>query len=142
MKVSKRIASFVLVLVLMLGATLPAIATEASPYTSNYIMYYDGGVTKSSTGTVKVWFDVGCFSDVKELGASEIKLYEMKQGSSTWSLVKTFKSSVYTSMVTSNDMEYDSSVTYSGTSTSNYKATITIFAGNGTDNDVRTFTRT
>ncbi len=138
----KRAISFVMALVLMLCISAPAFAASEGVYTSNYIAYYDGGVTKSSTGTVKVWFDVGCYSDVEELGASEIKLYEMKQGSSTWSLVKTFKSSVYTSMVTTNDMEYDSSVTYSGTSTSNYKATITIFAESGTKSDVRTFTRT
>ncbi len=141
MKASKRIASFVLVFVLMLGAALPAIAVDASPYSSNFLMYYDGGVTKSSTGTVKVWFEVGCFSVVNELGASEIKLYEMKQGSSTWSLVKTYKSSDYSEMVNTNDMAYDAHVTYSGTSTSNYKATITIFAESGTKSDVRTFTR-
>jgi hypothetical protein len=134
-----RISIVVFVLAMLLSTA--AFATiEASQYLSFYAAY----ITRSGN-TVKVNFEVQGTGPMDYVGVTEIYLYEKASSSGSWTLVKTYLSTdpAYASdMIESNASFKDDYVTYSGNSSYQYKAYVTVYAEKNGGSDSRSITAT
>lgn len=109
------------------------ISPQASNYISSYSAYVEAG---STTGSLKVQFNITATGKMTSLGASKIQIYN-----SSGTCVKTFYSTSTTGMMASNRFSYSSSVTYTGaTSGAKYYAVITFKASNSSGGDSGTYT--
>ena len=129
-----RLSAIILILTLLLSTV--AFATMEA---SQYLSYYSAYITKTGN-TVKVHFDVQGTRIMDSIGATEIYLYERANSSSSWSLVQTYLSSdpTYASaMIDSNASFKDDYVSYSGNSSYQYKAYVTVYAEKNGGSDSR-----
>lgn len=129
-----RVAVITIVLAMLLSTV--AFATMEA---SHYLTYYNSYITKSGN-TIKVNIDVVGTGIMDKIGATEIYLYERSNSSESWTLVQTY---LYTdptyaaSMMGSNTSYKDDYVTYSGTSSHQYMAYVTIYAEKNGGSDSR-----
>lgn len=123
-RLSRSIAFFLtVVLIVSMGASATA-ATEASDYLDSYSAYtYAAG-----SGKIQIWFDVTGTGTMNKIGALTIVLKESTDGS-TWTTVQTFRYTSYSSMLASNKATHTSNVDYSGVSGRYYQAVVTVWAG-------------
>lgn len=129
-----RSIAFVIVIVLLLST-----AVFATMDASQYLSYYSAYITKSGN-TVKVNFVVQGTRVMDQIGATEIYLYERPNSYSGWTLVQTFLStdSAYASdMIDSNASFKDDYVSYSGNSSYQYMAYVTVYAEKNGGSDSR-----
>ncbi len=123
-----------LLIVLLLSTSVYA-TLEASQYLS----YYNAYITKTGN-TIKVNFVVQGTKVMDQIGATEIYLYEMPNSSSSWTLVQTYlyTDSAYASdMMDSNASFKIGDVSYSGTSSYQYMAYVTVYAEKNGGSDSR-----
>lgn len=134
----KRFISKLLVFSIIISAVLTTAsyaAENASYYLSSYLVY----ISKSGN-TVSVNYEVEGTRKMDYLGVTEVYLYERPDSNSSWTLVQTFLSSnpTYTStMLGTNTTFKVDSLTYSGTSTYQYKAYVTVYAEKDGGSDSR-----
>lgn len=129
-----RLLAIVIILALILSTTVFA-AMDASQYLS----YYNAYITKSGN-TIKVNFEVHGTRGMDYIGATEIYLYEKTSSSGSWTLVQTYLSTdpTYTSsMIEINTTFKDDYVSYSGNSSYQYKAYVTVYAEKNGGSDSR-----
>lgn len=129
-----RMSIIILVLTLLLS-TVAFATIEASQYLS----YYSAYITRTGN-TVKIHFDVQGTRIMDKVGATEIYLYERANSSSSWTLVQTYLSSdpAYSSaMIDSNASFKDDYVSYSGNSSYQYFAYVTVYAEKDGGSDSR-----
>ncbi len=134
-----RFIIIILVLALMLS-----MAAFASMEASQYLTYYNAYISRSGN-TVKVNFEVVGTGVMDYIGATEIYLYEKTSTYGSWTLVQTYLSTdpaYYSTMIDTNAGGYDNYVTYSGNSSYQYKASVTIYAEKNGGSDSRTVTAT
>ncbi len=129
-----RIASLLLVIVLMLPVGAMAAETRASYYLDMYSAY----VYPAGWGKVQVWVSVNGVNDMDEIGALEIQLYESKDNE-TWTWVKTFDYTDYPDMLGYNNYYHDGHVEYNGVIGRYYQAYVCVWAGKDGDGDTRYF---
>lgn len=122
---SKIVSTVALVLALVMCISPLA---SAAVYSSDYIIASGASISKVSSGTVRIRFDVTGKSRVNEVGAEEIVVYESSDGN-TWTPRKTFYSSTTPGMITYGKISTSSSVTYTGHSGYYYYAEVTVYAG-------------
>ena len=121
-------------LVIMLSTV--ALATMEA---SHYLSYYNAYISKSGN-TIKVNFEVQATGPMDYVGVTEIYLYEKTSNNGSWTLVETFLSSnpAYASaMIESNASFKDDYVSYSGNSSYQYKAYVTVYAEKDGGSDSR-----
>lgn len=129
-----RLSIIILVLTLLLSTV--AFATMEA---SQYLSYYSAYITRTGN-TVKIHFDVQGTRIMDSIGATEIYLYERANSSSSWTLVQTYLSSdpAYASaMIDSNASFKDDYVSYSGNSSYQYFAYVTVYAEKDGGSDSR-----
>lgn len=129
-----KVASMLLVIVLMLPATVMA----AEPRSSLYLHSYSAYVYPAGWGKVQVWVSVDGVNDMDEIGALEIQLYESKDNE-TWTWVKTFDYTDYPDMLGYNNYYHDGHVEYNGVIGRYYQAYVCVWAGKNGDGDTRYF---
>jgi hypothetical protein len=88
-------------------------------------------------GDLSIWFDITATGKMDEVGALSIRLQQKSDASSTWKTVKTFSHTNYSNMLVNDKTFYASSVDYSGTKGSSYRAYVTVWAGKNGDGDSR-----
>ena len=128
--------SFVVIVVL---ALLLSTTVSATMEASQYLSYYNAYITKTGN-TVKVNFVVRGTRIMDQIGATEIYLYERANSYSSWTLVQTFlyTDSAYASdMMDSNTSFKDDYVSYSGNSSYQYMAYVTVYAEKNGGSDSR-----
>ena len=106
---------------------------------SHYLTYYNAYISRSGN-TVKVNFEVVGTGVMDSIGATEIYLYEKTSAYGSWTPVQTYLSTdpAYASiMIDTNAGGYDNYVTYSGNSSYQYKAYVTIYAEKDGGSDSR-----
>ncbi len=126
-----------LVCVILVCGLLLAIPTQAENVAtqkgSAFFSSYGTDLYKTTSSSFQVWFDV--VSNVYAmdvLGASEIVIYRSADQQS-WAHMRTYRMSVYTTMVDQNTSYHASYVTYSGTTSGYYyRARVTFYAKNST----------
>ena len=129
-----RIASLLLVMVLM----LPVGAMAAESRSSLYLHSYSAYVYPAGWGKVQVWVSVNGVNDMDEIGALEIQLYESKDNAN-WYWVDTFMHTDYPDMLGYNNYYHDGHIDYNGTIGRYYKAYVCVWAGKNGDGDTRYF---
>lgn len=133
-KTTIRLLVIVVATFLLLN-TVSYAAIESSDYLSAYAAYIT-----TSGNTIKVNFDVQGTRIMDKVGATEIYLYEKTTPSGSWSLVQTYLSSdsnYYPSMIGTNTFLKMGYVTYSGSSSYQYKAYVTVYAEKDGGSDSR-----
>ena len=134
-----RLSAIIIILVLLLSTAAFA-AMEASHYLSSY-----GAYISKAGNTVKIYFDVVGTGIMDQIGATEIYLYEKTSTYGSWTLVQTYLStdpSYAASMMGSNTGFKDDYVSYSGNSSYQYKAIVTVYAEKNGGSDSRSITAT
>ncbi len=129
-----RLVAIIIVLILLLSH-----AAFASMEASHYLSYYNAYITKSGN-TVKVNFVVQGTKVMDQIGATEVYLYERTSNAGSWTLVQTYLSTdpAYTSdMIDSNASFKDDYVSYSGNSSYQYMAYVTVYAEKDGGSDSR-----
>ncbi len=129
-----RILVITIVLALLLST-----AAFAAMDASHYLSYYNAYITKSGN-TVKVNFEVQGTRIMDYVGVTEIYLYERANSYSSWALVQTFLSTdpAYSStMIEINSSFKDDYVSYSGNSSYQYMAYVTVYAEKNGGSDSR-----
>ncbi len=129
-----RVSIIIIVLALMLS-TVAFASVEASQYLS----YYNAYITKNGN-TVKVNFEVQGTRVMDNIGVTEIYLYERTSSYGSWTLVQTFLSSdpEYASAMMDSNVGYkDDYVSYSGNSSYQYMAYVTVYAEKDGGSDSR-----
>jgi len=135
MRRSIALLLIVLLIALFLFNSISYAANEASLYLSGYTAY----ITKSGN-TIYINYEVLGTRTMDKIGVTEIYLYEKVAGSSTWTPVATYLSTNpnYTSAMigTNTGLKMDS-VSYSGSSSNQYKAYVTVYAEKDGGSDSR-----
>lgn len=125
----------ILVATFFLLSTVSYASVESSYYLSAYSAYIS-----TSGNTVNVYFEVQGTRIMDKVGVTEIYLYEKTTPYGSWSLVQTYLSSdpTYTStMIGTNTFLKIDSVSYSGSSSYQYKAYVTVYAEKDGGSDSR-----
>ena len=129
-----RLSAAIIVLIFLLSTV--AFATMDA---SHYLSYYDAYIIKSGN-TIKVRFEVEGTGIMDYVGVTEIYLYEKTSNYGSWTLVGTFLSSdpTYTSTLMGTNISFhDDYVSYSGNSSYQYKAYVTVYAEKDGGSDSR-----
>lgn len=124
----KRIGTKTLALFLCLTLVF-SMAISASARSSNYFSDTSVSATKAGSGTLRIKLNVVSLGTMRELGASEIIVYE-KQSNGSYKAVSTLKRSAYPNLVTQNRSSYVTYVTYKGTPGKTYYVTAHCYAAN------------
>lgn len=127
-----------MIIIIVLALMLPTVAF-ATMEASQYLSYYDAYITNTGN-TIKVNFVVQGTRIMDKIGATEIYLYEKTSSAGSWTLVQTYLStdSAYASdMMNSNASFKDDYVSYSGNSSYQYKAYVTVYAEKDGGSDSR-----
>lgn len=133
---NKVIRLSVIMIVLALLLSVVAFATTES---SQYLSYYEAYITKSGN-TIKVNFAVEGTRVMDQIGVTEIYLYEKTSIYGSWNLVQTYLSTnpAYASAMMDDNVGYkDDYVSYSGSSSYQYKAYVTVYAEKDGGSDSR-----
>lgn len=135
MKKYVRLMALALILVMALsGMAGAAYEEEVTPYSNAYISSMIGALSKSGD-TLYVTFTVRGTNIMTSIGASCVKIY-----TSGGTLVKTFWSAYYPSMLGSNTISYTNTLSYDGTDGTTYYAVITGYASYGGGSGTETYT--
>lgn len=122
-----------LVLVFVLCLAIPVSAEEITPYASNYFMSYDAYLGAETSNSFQVWYSVTALRRMDKLGVDYIDIQRSSDGSN-WTVVKTYDSSVYPSLMATNTSYHSGHVNYSNKQSGyQYRAYIQFYAkeGNG-----------
>lgn len=138
MRTTKRSVVKIIAILLLIVMLSPIEAFAAETRASYYLSSYTAYIYPAGWGKVQVWFNVQGTSDMDEIGALEIKLYESRDNE-TWYWVDTFSFSDYSDMLGYNDYSHNGHVEYNGTIGRYYKAYVCIWAGKDGDGDTRYF---
>lgn len=131
-----------IVAILLILAMLPANAIAASPinpYASDYLEAYRAYMHDAGRGKIQVCFDVTATTDMDDIGALSIEIYESRDNSN-WTWKKTFDHTDYPHILAHNDYFHAGYVTYSSAVRGRYyKAYVCIWAGRNGGGDQRHF---
>lgn len=107
----KSLRWLLLILTCFFTLNTTAFASELiSPRSSLYISGTDASIQAGSDGKITIYFSVTGTDIMTQIGATTIYLYE--NNGSTEKLVKTFRSSSFSNMMSQNTSFYGDNVTY------------------------------
>lgn len=136
-----RVLAVILVLALALPMGVSAAESETvvvQPRASYYLSSYSAYIYPAGNGLVQVCYSVRGTGIMDDIGVQRITLYESKDNS-TWTLVRTFTSTNYTSMMNHDDYYHGGYLNYGGVAGRYYKAYVTVWAGKDGGGDNRYF---
>lgn len=138
-----RVLALVAVVSIMVSSVASAISndnlSEIKPNASQTLASYSSHIAVTSS-TLRVHFTVCGTRTMDEIGASKIVLKE-STNNSTWTTVKTYYPSTYTSMLKHGTAQCVSAVSYSSfVSGRYYKAVVTVKAERDGASDARSIT--
>ena len=124
---------------IIIFALLLSTAAFAALEASDYLSYYNAYITKNGN-TIKVNFQVQGTRVMDKVGVTEIYLYEKTSTNGSWTLVKTYlyTNPLYADAMMDTNISYkDDYVSYSGNSSYQYKAYVTVYAEKDGGSDSR-----
>lgn len=130
----KYLSRALVVFLLLVFSCSLSIPANASVYSSDYLYKYSATLSPQGGRVMKISYNVMGLDTLKELGVSKI-IVEKKVGNS-WIEAKTYTSSDYPELSTTNDDVHRGYVLYDGVAGTEYRAKITVFG----NTDYRTFT--
>lgn len=133
----KRIFPFALTIICVFSMCIGATFAQEARASTTITVYSASASRGSSSGDIKINFDVQANSLTDSLGISAIKIYK-----SDGTYVTTINGSTSNGLIRNNASRHKSSYTYTGTSGTSYYAEVTVSARIGSDYDSRTVTTT
>ena len=122
--------SLCLILVISIILAVPVFATkEATPWASNYFVYYSTYLYRTTGTEFEIWFDVVGRNIMTELGVNSIILQESSDGEN-WTSIKTYTPEDYPQMICENTGSHADCVSYTGRPGYDYRAYVTFYAKN------------
>ncbi len=137
MKKILRVISLAVVMVIMCSTF--AIAEGTDIYASDYIDSYSAYCHPAGNGRIEVYFSITGDWYMDTIGATSIHLYESSNNGATWSLVKSYTSQYYPSLIGENKVQHGSYVVYNGVAGRQYKAKVNFWAGESGAGDSRSY---
>ena len=134
----KRFLSVVVLVLVIFNFTLVTVS-HATMEASDYLTAYCVDISNSGN-TISVNFEVIGTGKMDYVGVTQIYLYERVDSNSSWSLVETYLSSnpTYTSTMLGTNTAFKlDNVDYSGNSSYQYKAYVTVYAEKNGGSDSR-----
>ena len=101
-----------LVLIFAMCLAIPVGAEEIAPYASNYFGSYRAYLSTSTSTSFKVCFSITALRQMDKLGVDYIDIERSSDGVD-WTTVKTYDSSVYSDLMTTDTFYHSGNVTYS-----------------------------
>lgn len=133
----------VLMLTLLLAAALAVPAFASSARSSLYLSRYRAWLTPESGAKVDVTIDVEAVDDMDDVGALAVEMYVSADGGSTWSRDGSYASALFPELLDHDTFwYYDTPISHQGIEGYKYYAIITIYAGDHTGSDRRTYQTT
>lgn len=115
-----------------------AVIEPIEPQASYYLESYQTYIYPAGNGEIQVWFHVTGTTDMDDIGALSIKIFEASSSTSTtWTHVKTFLQENESDMLAHDTFAHMSHVTYQAKAGKYYKAYVCFWAGNDTGWDRR-----
>lgn len=125
-----------LVLVFTMCLAIPAGAEEVAPYASNYFMSYNAYLSGETSTSFEVWFSVTALRRMDKLGVEYIDIERSSDGSN-WTVVKTYDSDDYPSLLATNTFSHSGHVTYTNKQSGyQYRAYVKFYAKEGVNSGV------
>lgn len=122
-----------LVLIFAMCLAIPVGAEEIAPYASNYFGSYSAYLGAETSSSFEVWFTVTALREMDKLGVDYIDIERSSDGSN-WSVVKTYDSSDYSNLMTTNTVYHSGHVTYYNKQSGyQYRAYIEFYAKDGSN---------
>lgn len=122
-----------LLLIFAMCLAIPVGAEEITPYASNYFGSFDAYLGAETSTSFQVWFSITALRKMDKLGVDYIDIERSSDGSN-WTVVKTYDSSDYSNLMTTNAYSHAGHVTYTNKQSGyQYRAYIEFYAkeGNG-----------
>ena len=138
----KRFTSFLVVCVLIVGISsgMSVLAADIEqpvdtviciePHASDFLASYAAWTSRAANGSLRIEFAVNATRQFQTVGAMQITI-QARNGNS-WSNVSTHFATNTNGMRGSNTSAHGGSITHAGTSGREYRALVTVFAGNVT----------
>lgn len=125
-----------LVLVFTICLVIPAGAEEITPYASNYFGSYSTYLSGETSTSFEVWFTVTALRKMDKIGVDYIDILRSSDGSN-WTVVKTYDSDDYPSLMDTNSSSHSGHVTYTNKQSGyQYKAFVQFYAKDSTGSGV------
>jgi hypothetical protein len=130
----------ILITVFIILSLLFSLAVSASAATtaSNYLDNYSASAQAGTNHKVLISFDVNATRIMNSVGASQIVVQVNNNG--VWTGVSTYTGSISNGMLAANNLSNTGSISYFGIAGKQYRARVTVYAGNSTGSDSRTIT--
>lgn len=125
-----------LVLAFTMCLAIPAAAEEITPYASNYFMSYNAYLSGETSTSFEVWFSVTALRKMDKLGVEYIDILRSSDGNN-WTVVKTYDSDDYPSLMATNTYSHSGHVTYTNKQSGyQYRAYVKFYAKEGNNSGV------
>ena len=125
-----------LVMAFTMCLAIPVGAEEIAPYASSYFGSYRAYLGAETSTSFEVWFSVTALREMDKLGVNYIDIQRSTDGSN-WSWVKTYDSSDYSNLMTTNTAYHSGHVTYYNKESGyQYRAYIHFYAKDGNNSGV------
>lgn len=125
-----------LVLVFAMCLAIPVGAEQIAPYASNYFMSFSAYLGAETSTSFEVWFSVTALRKMDKLGVEYIDIERSSDGSN-WTIVKTYDSSDYPSLMATNTSSHSGHVTYYNKQSGyQYRAYVHFYAKEGVNSGV------
>lgn len=135
-KIINKTFTMIIVLSLFLGLIGSASAATITPNASDYLSYYSAEATTDRNSKIIISFDVNATRFMNFVGASYIVVQENSNGS--WKGVASYFGSSTVGMLATDTYSHTGSISHKGTTGKQYRALVTIYAGNESGEDSRT----
>ena len=133
-----RVCALMLACFLLLpGTAHGAVIEPAQPYASDYIELCNAYISAKGNGIIEIWFTAVGDTDMDEIGAQAIILYE-SINQTNWTQVIKFSHQNLPSMLIEDKCTHSSYIPYRGVAGRYYKALVYIWAGKDGGGDSRT----
>lgn len=133
-----RVCALMLACFLLLpGTAHGAVIEPAQPYASDYIVLYNAHISAKGNSIIEIWFTAVGDTDMDEIGAQAIILYE-SINQTNWTQVIKFSHQNFPSMLIEDNCTHSSYIPYRGVAGRYYKALVCIWAGKAGGGDSRT----
>ena len=125
-----------LAMVFAMCLAIPADAEEIAPYSSNYFGSYNAYLSGETSTSFEVWFSVTALRRMDKLGVEYIDIERSSDGSN-WTVVKTYDSDDYPSLMDTNTASHSGHVTYTNKQSGyQYRAYVKFYAKEGVNSGV------
>jgi len=135
-----RVMTFVFAIVMLVNTVF---ASEHGQRSSLYLDAYRAWLTPESGAIIDVTIHVQAVDDMDDVGALSVEMFESTDGGATWSRDGIYLSALHDELLEQDTyLYYDTPISHQGTAGYKYYAIVTVYAGDSTGSDSKTYNTT